>query len=581
MTWTFFILFLAGRIRLSSPSSVEPCRGRFPYMVIALFVFMAGSCAKQGFPPGGPRDEMPPFLERTTPSALAINVSKTGPVVFEFSEPMDTKSVEDNLFIIPIPSTRPEFEWKSKGRKLMLSFARPLRDNTTYVISIGTKARDLKSNELDDSIMLSFSTGESVENGKLTGNVIPCSFFDEKSENVSGIDVVAYHVDEASPPPDPRHDVPDYVTQSGSGGTYELVGLSTGVYRIFAIGDRDRDGFYSEGYDLIGIAPHDVILAEGDSVAFAPDIAISARDTSCVQLLSIKAPDNRRVELYFDRVIEPDSLHVEFNGLNSIDRFVPEDNSVMISTATEKQEDGTRYTVKALRVFDRDGNMYHPLGITPFFSGTDRPDTTALEVMVWRPKILSPGDEYVTVVFNRVLDLPENPEEVLLPETSKEMSVIRSGPNQLELVPKQEWRENVNYQVFFDCEKLLGVAGNRLNGTGSQLEFRVVSSDTLGFITGAIEDYAETTGTLYRLNFKNIDTDTMKELEIESTREWSTGPVLPGRYLCRAYRDDDRDGELFRGSIYPYRSAEQAVAYPDTIVVISRWTNEDIVFIFR
>ena len=113
MNWTFFILFLAGRIRLSLPSSVEPCRGRFPYMVIALFVFMAGSCAKQGFPPGGPRDETPPFLERTTPSALAINVSKTEPVVFEFSEPMDTKSVEDNLFIIPIPSTRPEFEWKS------------------------------------------------------------------------------------------------------------------------------------------------------------------------------------------------------------------------------------------------------------------------------------------------------------------------------------------------------------------------------------------------------------------------------------------------------------------------------------
>jgi len=57
--------------------------------------------------------------------------------------------------------------------------------------------------------------------------------------------------------------------------------------------------------------------------------------------------------------------------------------------------------------------------------------------------------------------------------------------------------------------------------------------------------------------------------------------VLPGRYLCRAYRDDDENGELFRGAVYPFRAGEQVFDYPDTILVVSRWTNNDNNFIFR
>ena len=149
--------------------------------------------------------------------------------------------------------------------------------------------------------MLSFSTGAKIENGKIAGKIIPYAFTGKDSEKTSGVDVVAYRMDGMDSIPDPRNDVPDYATQSGADGTYEMIGLSSGVYRLFAIGDKDHDGFYSEGYDLIGISPHDVVIAAGDSLVYAHDMAVSERDTSGIQLVSISVPDSRRIELYFDR----------------------------------------------------------------------------------------------------------------------------------------------------------------------------------------------------------------------------------------------------------------------------------------
>ena len=122
--------------------------GRFPIMVIALFVFMGVSCAKQGFPPGGTTDETAPELINSIPSANSINVSTTEQLVFEFSKPMDEKSVEENLFIVPIPVSWPEFEWRLRSKILVLNLKQQLDDNTTYVVSIGADARDQRRNGL-------------------------------------------------------------------------------------------------------------------------------------------------------------------------------------------------------------------------------------------------------------------------------------------------------------------------------------------------------------------------------------------------------------------------------------------------
>ena len=552
------------------------------HVVITFFFLVTLSCARQGLPPGEKKDTEPPRLVSSSPASLSVGVSTSGPIVFEFSEPMNEESVIDNFLIVPIPSVWPVFSWRSRSRKLVVDLKESLRDSTTYIVSIGAKASDMHGNQLEGTITLAFSTGDTIENGKITGWLIPFIYFGKNPEKVSGIDVVAYRIEGQGSPPDPRNDVPDFFTQSGTDGSYEIKGLSQAVYRLFVIGDRDGNGFYSEGSDMIGIAPYDVAVAHDDSVA-APTIMVSLRDTTAVQLKSVRAQDSRRIELFFDRDIARNGIAVDIAGLDIPGLFVDSANSQMISVGTGLQENGKQYTVKTLRVYDRDGNSLVPLGADPVFTGTDRPDTTTLEIVDRGPTLLTPESGPVRLVFNRVLALPERPDSgfALADESGENLVVTRTASNELSIASNGGWKEKYRYSIILDSEAVRGVAGNRLSDSGRQLIFRVVPSDTLGYMKGSIVDRSSAGTSDCRILLRHIDTGTLIDIDPHGASEWSSGGILPGRYTALAFRDRDGDGAVFRGRVSPYRPAEPVAVLPDTISVTSRWTTEDIRFIFK
>lgn len=565
------------------------------------------SCARQGFPPGGPDDKTPPEIAGTVPLQRATNVTATQPITFEFSEPMDERSVEDNLFIIPIPVEWPRVTWRSGSRVMTLAFPVPLRSGATSVITIGSKARDRQNNQMKDSFILTFSTGPTVENGRIRGRVIPYHIFGRSPETVAGVDVVAYRLSTPSyadtirgpltdqpANPDPRSDIPDYATQTNSDGSYTLTGLSSARYRIFAIGDRNRDGFYTEGEDMIGVASGDVALAEGDTLALAPHLAVSDADTAMVQLTSVRSSDKNRAEFFFDREIDPEGVDVSIEGISLHGWFIPFGEPKKLSVATSDQSEGRKYSVARLKLRDLYGNPPAPWAEAPVFSGTARADTAALEITDWRPKVLIPGKDPIRMVFNRALAIPDTVRYVIHDTSGEDVTAARTGSNILELAPGTEWKENFTYLITFDRETLRGVAGNRLTGPGSQLSFRVVHPDTLGFIEGTVSEYPNvyrahvgdpdtsgTGGALYRLTFRHLDTETERKMEVRGQKEWKTGPVLPGRYVAFGFRDDNGDGKVGRGSVSPHRPAEPVYAYPDTITVVSRRTTGSIQFIFH
>ena len=556
--------------------------GRLPLVVISFFVLGGLSCAKQGIPPGDKEEREPPKLMSSLPENMTVDVSTDTRIVFKFSDSMNEESVEDNFFIIPVPSAWPEFSWSSRNTVLTVDPIEPLRRSTTYIFSIGTKAKGVKGTLLEDTITVTFSTGDSIENGKITGRLIPYGFFDTAPENVSGVDVVAYLLDNEQSMPDPRNDVPDYFTQSSSDGSYEIIGLSQAVYRIFAIGDKDGDGFYSEGSDMIGIAPHDIEVARNDSVSAFP-IMISERDTSHVQFRSMRAQDSGRVELFFDREIIYRGSTLAIDGLDIIGWFVDRKNSKMISAATAVQEKDKRYSVAALEVFDRDGNTNAPLNKMPAFKGTDTPDTTALSLIDWGPEILVPGNDPIYLVFNRVLALSDTPGDTfaLADGSGEDLVIIRTNPNELEITASEGWKESIRYEVSLDIDMIRGAAGNILADSENSITFRVAPADTLGLIRGSIEDTNVTGNAEYRILLKHLDTDSIKEVTVKDSLNWSAGGVLPGRYVALAYRDNDGNGELFRGTVKPYKPAEAVAIYPDTVTVESRWPSDGIDFGFK
>ena len=553
---------------------------RFPKTVIALFVFInLFCCAKQGFPPGGEEDKRAPFVIRTTPGLGETNVVSDNTVVIEFSESMNTESVDQNLFIVPLPQEWPGYEWKSKNRVLNIKFKKPFRENTTYVLTLGAKALDLHNNMMKKSFVLSFSTGDKIENRRISGRVIPNNFFEEKKDDTAGVDVIAYIVKSDSVRPDPRKDVPDFFTQTGSDGYYEMMGLSAGRFILFAVGDRDKNGFYSEGSDMIGICAKDIVIAMGDSIKQAPDIVVTRPDTSAVQLFSVKSPDSHRVDITFSRPVLSDSFRVAIKGLDVSGWFIPKSSPSVVSVATGKQEKGTKYTLESIYCIDTDGNRFENISLAPPFDGSDKADTTKLAITEKIPGVMVPGESTLSLVFNRVLDLTGDPEGLISHNSLTPLSVVKTKSNVLEITT--DWKGGDTYNLKFDTEKLKSTAGNSFDGPASQLNFRVVSADTLGYIQGTLKDDDIKENSGYNLILKNLDSGIFKNIAIKGNGDWSTGPVLPGKYIFICFRDEDGDGKLFNGSIHPFRFSEKVVACSDTIDVASRWTNEGNAVIFK
>lgn len=540
-------------------------RGYAGMAVLGVLVML--SCARPGFPPGGPEDKTPPEAKNIHPEPRSTNVPLREPVTIEFTEQMNEETVENNLFISPIPAEWPTVSWRARGRVMSLDFPAPLRQNTTYIITIGAKAADRQGNPLRESLVLTFSTGAELAEGVIRGRVIPWTFFGPSPESVSGVDVAAYRLADSTRTPDPRDDIPDYVTQTGTDGSFSLAGVSPGIYRLFAIGDKDQNGFYTPGSDMIGVASRDVALARGDTLVHAPQIAVSAVDTAMISLSSVRAQDVHRVEVTVDGVIDSGTVEIAIDSLAIAGWFIPGNEPKKISIATAPQQAGKSYVLTKLSLRGRDGNPLAPQGTQPVFTGTDRADTTALEIVTWGPKLLTPGKTPLSIVFNRMLALPDSIQAVVLDASGEDVLVTRSGANQLDIAPAREWRPAANFLVTLNPETLRGFAGNRIAGQNAGLAFRTVSADTLGFVSGFLDDAGGTAESLYRLRLKNLDFDVITEIVVRGRGEWKTGGILPGRYLAIGHRDDDGDGVIGRGGVSPHRFAEPVSAYSDTIVV--------------
>ena len=123
-----------------------------PYLLFAL-VLLATSCAKVGLPSGGPVDKEAPRILSHYPAADALVVARDEVVEIAFSEAMDRERTEEALFVSPAGPL--QLKWRGTTR---LQVAMPLAEERTYVLTVGTGARDVRGNSLAQSFTLAFAT---------------------------------------------------------------------------------------------------------------------------------------------------------------------------------------------------------------------------------------------------------------------------------------------------------------------------------------------------------------------------------------------------------------------------------------
>lgn len=214
-------------------------------------VGMVYSCASIGKPDGGEFDEAPPRFIGSTPTAGAINNTRTK-IVLEFDEFIKLEKPGEKVVFSPPQIMQPEL--KPSGKKVTINLLDSLKPNTTYTIDFSDAIVDNnESNPLGD-FTFTFSTGEVIDTMAVSGVLLEAA----NLEPVKGM-LVGLHANLAD---SAFTTLPfERVSRTDSRGRFTIRGIAPGTYRIFALMDADQNYVFSQKSEAIAfydslIVPH-------------------------------------------------------------------------------------------------------------------------------------------------------------------------------------------------------------------------------------------------------------------------------------------------------------------------------------
>lgn len=550
--------------------------------IVALLV--AAGCAGQRPPEGGPLDTVPPEVISVYPAPNTVNYNDSR-VAFGFNEYVDRRSVEEAIFISPNIEDI-EFDWS--GTEVALIFHEELRKNTTYVITVGTDVVDVRNrNRMARAFTISFSTGEKIDNGMIKGKV-----FDEIPQ---GVMIFSYRMNELLVDTlNPMVTKPDYITQTGTDGSFTLTNLAPGSYRLFAIKDEYRNLLYDPEVDAAGTAAEDITLSEMDSLKTDLQFIIAKEDTTPPRISSVTAPDDRHVFVQFSERIDSLSVRTELfsisdtMGRNTLKISEIFKNSIPLHSytlITDKQKEDFIYVISVDSIRDNAGFIINPLARQKQFKGSRVTDTippalVSMNVKDGARRILP--DREVEIQFSDALKAITNDTTFQLIRKKDSSVVELNVPNvngtAITLKPIKKLLVDEQYILQMKWNGIQDKFGNHYSDSVSFFAFLTDDPERFGSIEGYFAGFGGKSH--YQIQADNI-IDKKQQPIYTMINEYGkfSFPMLPeGKYALKAFDDRNRNTKHDAGRLFPYDRSEKFMIYKDTIRVRPRWPVEGVIF---
>ena len=200
------------------------------YALCLLFLIGSFTRCGQPLPPmGGLKDSLPPILVRSLPQDSATNVMAKK-IVLEFDEYIQLREAQQQLVVSPVPKVQPLVEAKLKT--LTINIKDTLQNNTTYAFNFGNALQDINENNPLKNFTYVFSTGSSIDPGKLTGQVLMAETGKPDSTIIA---VLQPDLSDTAV----RKKKPKYMTRLNGEGFFTFRYVAPGTYNLFAIKDVD------------------------------------------------------------------------------------------------------------------------------------------------------------------------------------------------------------------------------------------------------------------------------------------------------------------------------------------------------
>lgn len=574
--------------------------------LLAITFCILWGCASIKPPPGGDEDTTPPTIDTSFPFIGATNVPKDIRPVIMFEQNVDRSSLTQSVTMTPYMPGLIKYDWSGYD-EVELELPAPLRDSTTYILTIGRDLKTRRSGTLSAPIQIIFSTGPTLDSGVITGQVFP-GFQAAGEENFTNLFVFAYDItNQLADTLSLSHTRPDYITQPNATGAFELRALKIGhKYRVIAVSDEFRNRLYDHAIDAFGIPTGDVELRP-NTVPFVVMRMLPKIDTIRPKMEDVEVRDLHHFRVKFNKPIDSSSV-LESNFelfrqgeqsplvLVAAYREDPEKRPAVITLVPrEPLRVGDTYSVHALATGIRDVRgltMTADSGALITFTAPTVPDTFAA------PRFLrfSLADSVRGIsrtpqisVFLSDAVSRANLENifVLIDSTGKQIPVdVRQG-------------DAIRFTIS-PRDTLLPVARYRLEVKGSLIASplaayvaKVVDTTySIDFFTEDPRDFGTVSGeitfadSLYNpathrivVQLVNVGTNAiMRKVLSEGRLKYTFENVPAGRYKVRAWLAEAASNAWFGGQIRPFNHAMPTGEYLDQIDVRSRWTVDDVNF---
>ncbi len=202
------------------------------------------SCANVVAPTGGPRDEDPPEVVRSTPPDQTTQFRGNQIRIF-FNEFVRLENIRQQLLVSPPMEQMPEV--RLRGRSVIIDIQEELRPQTTYNIFFGDAIRDITESNAIPNFQFVFSTGDYVDSLMVRGQV-KNAFTLEPEE---GVFVMMYDNPYDSVPYLER---PVYVAKTDKEGQFAISNMGGGDYLMFALLDQNANFLYDLPGEKIAFA---------------------------------------------------------------------------------------------------------------------------------------------------------------------------------------------------------------------------------------------------------------------------------------------------------------------------------------
>ncbi|MBW6479844.1 MAG: Ig-like domain-containing protein [Bacteroidales bacterium] len=215
----------------------------FPFrnLILLFSLLFAAACANIVAPTGGPRDEDPPVVLRSTPPNYSTHYKGEDVRIF-FDEFVELKNLRQNLLVSPPLEKDPEV--RVRGRSIIMSIEDTLAPNTTYNFFFGESIVDITEGNPIPNFQFVASTGSYVDSLSVAGNVINALTLEPEA----GVFVMMYDKIFDSVPMLKR---PVYLSKTDKEGNFFIGNMREGEYLMFGLKDANSNYLYDSADEQI------------------------------------------------------------------------------------------------------------------------------------------------------------------------------------------------------------------------------------------------------------------------------------------------------------------------------------------